>query len=296
MIDLTVTKGTSRDFLLQAKNPDGSDAQNVFLNTDPITSRVWQGEDQNILITLATTWFNPANGLVDASAGIFKISVNDADTSSLEVGQYHIQTTSTRFGRTAVVMDAFFSVTVAPGTSTLRPTYASFQEMVRAAPWIQNLQTENDLEGFATERANAREWLDNLIVHNYRGASIGRFETHSMAAFMFGFSGQRRALILSQWLKDLLAGNMTLSGGVYQGPPGGALLITAHTKRIVTYRAIAEIAMGMLGKGGDYAAWGVQFRHAANAECLAYTAELDTNNDGRAEIAIPLATSTVLYT
>lgn len=296
MMEITVTKGTSRDCLLQAKNPDGTDAINVFLDNDPLVSRVWRGEDQSVLVVLSTVWYNPANGNADASAGIFKIVINDTDTSTLEVGQYRIQTTTTRFGRTAVLMDAFFGVTSAPGSSTLRPVYASFSEMIRTAPWIQNLQTETDLEGFATERANAREWLDNIIVHNYRGASVGRFETHSMAAFTFGFSGQRRTSILSQWLKDLLAGDMTLSGGVYQGPPGGALLITAQTKRIVTYRSIAEVAMGMLGKGGDYAAWGVQFRNAANSECLSYTAELDTNNDDKAEIAIPLATSSVLYT
>lgn len=289
MLILSLVKGTSRDFILQANNADGTPAVNIFLDADDRATRVWRGDDQPTLLTPATSW-------VSAALGTFQISFNNADTSALDVGQYRIQTTATRLGRTAVILDCFLAITAAPGAGLVRPVYGTFQDMTKFAPWIQNLQTEDDTEGFLDQRADAREWLDNLIVHNYRGSSLGQFGYHSMAAFAYGFTGPRRSLILSQWLQDQLNGNALLSGGTYTGPAGGALLIKPATKRLVAFRAIAEVCMGMLGKGGDYASWGVQFRRAADAECMAYTAEIDTNNDGRAEIGIPLGTSHTIYT
>ena len=289
MLILSLIKGTSRDFVLQANNDDGTPATSVFLGTDTITSRVWRGDDQPTLVSPTTTW-------VSATAGTFQVTMNDADSSTLEVGQFRIQTIAVRTGRTATVLDGFLDIKSAPGTATARPVYGTYQDMTKYAPWIQNLQTEDDLEGFADQRADAREWLDNIIVKNYRGSSLGQFGHHSMAAFAYGFSGPRRSLLLSQWLQDQLNGNTLLSGGTYTGPSGGALLIKPTTKRIVAFRAIAEVCMGMLGKGGDYPSWGAQFRRAADAECMAYTAEIDTNNDGRAEIGIPLSTGSTVYT
>lgn len=295
-------KGSSRDFVLQANNSDGTAATNVFQSTDTVTSRVWRGDDQPTLLSLpflgTSTSGVTGTSWVSATAGTFQLCFNDADTSgaTFEVGQYRIQTTAARGGRTAVILDCFLTIDSAPGSAASRPVYGTWQDMTKFAPWIQNLQTADDTEGFIDQRADAREWLDTIIVKNYRGSSLGQFGYHSMAAFAYGFTGPRRSLILSQWLQDQLNGNAVLSGGTYTGPPGGALLIKPPTKRIVAFRAIAEVCMGMLGKGGDYASWGVQYRRAADAECLAYTAEIDTNNDGRAEIGIPLGTGNTLYT
>jgi hypothetical protein len=275
MLILSLIKGTSRDFALQANNPDGTPAVSLFLATDAITSRVWPGENQPTLLAPTTTW-------ISAPLGTFQVTFNDADTQALEFGQYRIQTTAARGGRTAVLLDAFLQVTPAPGAATARPTYGPFSDMVKYARWITNLQDPDDLEGFADQRADAREWLDNIILLNYRGASLGRFGAHSQAAFGWGWAGPRRSLIPSQWLQTALAANQ--------------LLVRPQVLRIVAFRAIAETCLGQLGKGGDYASFGARFRQAADAECCSLRAELDVNNDGLAEFAIPITTASTLYT
>lgn len=109
MLTLSMIKGTSRDFALQANNSDGTPALNLFLDTDTIASRVWRGDSQILLLSPASSW-------ISASLGTFQVTFNDLDTSTFESGQYRIQTTAARTGRTAVILDGQIQITDAPGS------------------------------------------------------------------------------------------------------------------------------------------------------------------------------------
>ncbi|HMB08847.1 MAG TPA: hypothetical protein VKP69_34610 [Isosphaeraceae bacterium] len=275
MLMLSLIKGTSRDFPLQANNPDGTPAGGVFLGSDAIASRVWRGDAQPTLVAPATAWLS-------APLGTFQVAFGDADTQALECGQYRIQTTAARAGRTAVLLDAWLRLSAAPGAAASRPTYGPSSDLVKYAKWIANLQDPDDLEGFADQRADAREWLDHIILLNDRGSSLGGFGAHSRAASAWGGAGPRRALVPSPWLRAALAADQ--------------LIVRPQVLRIVAFRAIAEVCLGQLGKGGDYASYGAMFRQAADSECCGLRAEIDTNNDGRPELAIPITTASTLYT
>lgn len=114
MIVLQLVKGTSRDFTLQAVNLDGSPATNIFLAIDVLSTSVWEGDTTVVLLSPTTTW-------VDAPNGIFQISFNNIDTSGTTpiAGVYRIQTTATRSGRSAVVLNAQLQLSAAPGTVVL---------------------------------------------------------------------------------------------------------------------------------------------------------------------------------
>lgn len=307
MLVLSLVVGSSRDFVLQANNSDGTPAANLFTGGDTITSRVWRGDDQSTLLSPTTTW-------VSATAGTFMVTLNDADTATFEVGQYRIQSLASAGGRTTIILDAFLALDPAPGIAAVRPVYCTFADMTKLAPQVTNLQTPDDLEGFLDQRADAREWLNQIVLNNYRGAGMGLYEQHSWAAFSFSSGGPRRSLVPSRFLQDALYGigqfaGLTSGGvpssGMYSTTPAafmpmvntnGALLIRPPVRKATAYKAISEVYLGQLGKGGDYSSYGAMYRNAADAEVMNLRVELDINQDGMAEISVPLSTSNVFYT
>jgi hypothetical protein len=133
MITLQLTQGASRDFALQAVNLDGSPARNVFQIGDVLTTFIWIGDSTNHVLTLApqgglVTWTNGAftatnqTSWIDPIAGTFQVTFNNGDTSTLAPltpDIYRIQTTSTRQGRTAVILDGRLQITATTGTAIL---------------------------------------------------------------------------------------------------------------------------------------------------------------------------------
>lgn len=113
MLTLSLVKGTSRDFPLQANNPDGTPALNLFLSGDTLALKVWRG-DSLALVTVGSA----SVAWISAPLGTFQVTFNDADTSALEVAKYRIQVTAARSGRSAVLLDAYLDLTAAPGSET----------------------------------------------------------------------------------------------------------------------------------------------------------------------------------
>lgn len=111
ILTLTVIQGTSRDFLLESNNPDGSPASNTFLDTDTLSTTVWSGDGTVSLLSPTTVW-------TTANLGQFQITFNNADTASLTPDTYRILTTATRFGRSAAILDGRLQVLSSAGTAT----------------------------------------------------------------------------------------------------------------------------------------------------------------------------------
>lgn len=111
ILTLTVIQGTSRDFVLEAENPDGTPVSNTFLDTDTLSTTVWSGDGTVALLSPTTIW-------VASSLGQFQITFNNADTLSLPPDTYRILTTATRFGRSAAILDGRLQVISSSGTAT----------------------------------------------------------------------------------------------------------------------------------------------------------------------------------
>jgi hypothetical protein len=106
------------------------------------------------------TWGNPA-------AGAIVVQVSASQTATLNPGQYLIQVGLTDSGGNNVdVYEGYLVVSYSAGTSILPPTYNSFDDLLVYAPWVQKLQTEVQVAGFAIERGLSRSWIDNIIVQH----------------------------------------------------------------------------------------------------------------------------------
>lgn len=169
--DLEIVQGTARDFVLQIYNPDGTDATG-FLSTDTLTSKVWGGQDQAVLFSPSVSWLTlpspPPHGY---DLGQYVISFNNADTATWLPAKYDYQVYLTRSGRTGEITGGGGNLQVlpSPGTATALPTYCTLQDMLGWCRWLQNLSVfEADETGFLTQRAAARNWMDNMIQRHYR--------------------------------------------------------------------------------------------------------------------------------
>jgi hypothetical protein len=278
-IELQLVKGSSRDFQLQAQDSAGNPAT-IFLDTDALATAVFSGEDEPVILSPASSW-------VDAPIGIYQVTFNDADTAGTPEGVYRIQTRAVRSGRSAVILDGTLLILTTTGSVTARPAYCTIADLRKLAPWIEDLQDDQaDSEGFVEACADARDWLDELIIRNYRGGYIGLFGAHSQALAAWGWAGPRRALITNQFIKGFLDANTLLLTN-----PGGRKLVKASA-----YYALAQICMRQIGKGVKFGAYAAAFRQEADTLVVSSTAELDTNGDGIGEIPIVFSATNTLFT
>jgi hypothetical protein len=113
-LTLSLPIGTARDFPFQAINPDGTGAEDIFESGDTLATVVWPGDGLASILTPTTTW-------IDAPSGMFQISFNDSDTSSLLASTYRIMTTATRSGRSASLLPRGSKLRLVdvPGSSVL---------------------------------------------------------------------------------------------------------------------------------------------------------------------------------
>jgi hypothetical protein len=111
-ITLELTRGTSRDFPLQARFADNTVPSAVFASSDALACRVWAGDGLPVLLTPLTTW-------VDASLAKFLVRFVDSDTQATAPSLYRIQVTATRSGRTGILLDGYLQLSDAPGSATL---------------------------------------------------------------------------------------------------------------------------------------------------------------------------------
>ncbi len=108
---LELVRGRSRDFLLQVLDPDGDVYAPVtnptpFLLSDTLAATVWAGDDTAAVVAPAAAW-------TDVTAATYTVTFDDADTTLVAPGDYRLQVTAARGGRTAPVGDCGLRVTAA---------------------------------------------------------------------------------------------------------------------------------------------------------------------------------------
>jgi hypothetical protein len=235
--------------------------------TEALSADVWPGDDLPALFHPAVTW-------VDAAAAKIRIALAPSSTASLAGGRYQLRArvTPAGDGLPRALFRAWLDVRSTPGTGTARPVYGTADEMLRLAPWLTSLQAETDQSNFAEARADAREWLDGIILERWAGLYPGRSFARQ-DTFDWSTPG---ATVAPAWMRAALAAD--------------GLLVRPAVARACACYAIAEACEPQLGKleGTSYQALGRRMRYQAEQLVRTLRAEVDTNADGLAEYAIDL--------
>lgn len=269
MNKLKVFRGSSADWTFEARLRGDLGAA-AFDPADPIAVKLWPGDARPTVAEPTAAW-------ADAAAGRFVVSLSDAQTLALDPGVYQALASVTRAGRTAAV--AAFSVEIleAPGQAAAPAVYCTLEDLKDQVGWVgQLLDLESDANDFLRQRRLAREWLDALILRNYAGS---RIDDH-LAGALYGAA--------QPILPDPRIASLLESGGlVLTGPAGRALV-----------RCCASYALHLICNA--QAAGSEQMRKAARrfraeARKVCYqTAGIDSNGDGRPELAVWLGNVSVV--
>lgn len=276
MIRWPVTKSIAAAYTITCRQTDGTPI--VFAGSESLAAKYWAGLDGVQLGTLPCAFAS-----VDAAAaGQVDVSVPAAVSADLDFGVY--QWLLEYADGSSALARGVFEVEGGPGTDAggVQP-YCTYEEMLEQAAWlplVADLPTTTP--GFLAQRVRARQWFDGLVVANYRGAGIGQFETHSLAAFAFAGVGWRRSQGPAQSILQYLA--------------DGRLILRPKVRQICAAQAIAYVGLGQIGVNNQFASHGCYFRDQAEREAVGCTAEIDTNGDGTGEIFVNLSSTDTLFT
>lgn len=267
-LNLDLRLGTSRAWQLQVLNPDDSIPTGQFLSTDALTAAVWQGRSTAPVITKSA----PDIAWISASNAQFAINFYPADTVSLPAGVYYVEAQATRSGQSADLLPKGTTLTLlaTPGNTALRPTYIALGDIQKIAPWIDDVQAPGSETGFLDQCADAREWLDENILRNYRGGNVELLGYHGLALDSWYTGGTRRTSLRNPWLLWLLQ-----QGPAAANVPG--LIVTGRTRDVCAYYALHRICEGMILRGTQYPALSARAYHRAGQLLVSYTAELSVN-------------------
>lgn len=274
---LDVVQGSDADWSVQATSKG---VPMAFDPTDTVAAKVYRGQGQPVLFTATAVW-------VDATVASATVTATATQTATLEGnGEYTLELwwTAADASRTACIARRILSVFPAPGTDSQAVTpYCTLQDVLDIAPWIRLVQGfDTDQEGFYQQRLQARNWMDWAILNSFRGAFVGLFETHSTAAFMFGYAGWRRSLGPSPSLMTYLANNQ--------------LLIRPYIVQACAHWAASLIGLAQIGINNQQASMGAYHRDTAERLMCGITAEVDLNGDGIGEFFISLDSTNTLFT
>jgi hypothetical protein len=273
MDTLNLAQGTSGSWTVTVCDADGTPI--AYAGTETLTARVWAGGGQPTLFTPTVAWSL-------ASAGQLSLKIVASATAAVEPGQYRLLVSLTDgTGATYDAYEAILNVTWAPGSAPSRPQYITIDDLRKVFPQVEDLQDPSQQQaGFADQLADAREWLDECILRNYRGGNISLLGYHGLALDAWYTGGVRRTSLTNVWLRDQLKAN--------------TLILSGRIKRVLALYAAYLVCLSSLSKGKQYQALAAQFLHQAQSLLVCTTAELCLDGSGTPHVPINLSTTNTL--
>lgn len=330
----TIPQGSALSRTLTFNDEHGS-AVKGYTTSNILGGYVWAGEDQIPLITFSPTTPTPpatASTILwhtdgtDAKADLTIPGGVGGYTTGLDIGVYRVVVTVD----TNAAFEASLKITWAPGKDVKERVYCSYEEVMQVARWVEQVQDpDEDQAGFLRQRVQAREEIDDAIVAAYRGTSIGQFGLASLSAIGWAGGGPRRSNMTSYLIRQYLNGRgpmippgqtnpegflmrrCTLNDlGIFKGttPYYSNLSSTDDkldflakadrpmTNRVAAYRTAALIGLAQVGVNNTHATYGAVCNSQFEKQMMSYTAELDINLDGLAEISIKCGSTNTLFT
>ena len=273
-----LVQGTARDFPFQITNPDGTPATGIFLATDVLTASVWAGSNEVPLLTPTATW-------ISATDAQYQVSSRTPTAARLASGSTTSRLTRPgparrRGPRRCLPRGTSIEVMAAPGSSFPgRPTSAS-SICGRSPPGSTTSRCRTRTRGLTTP-CRRRDWLDEMVLRNYRGGNVSLLGYHGFALDAWYTGGGRRTALTNRWLFAALQANQ--------------LLVTPRIKNVCAYYALSRICESMITKGGMYAMLAARFRLEAESLLASTTVEIDVNGDGYGEMHINMSSTNTLW-
>jgi hypothetical protein len=276
---ISVPIGTDFPFQVSLLDTAG-DPVTTYTSSDTPFCEIWAGQDQPVLLTPTASW-------ITAPAGTVQVMISGDTTTTITPGKYWLRNgVTTSSGLTVTMPDTFIEFTASPGSATTLPTYCDLKDMQLLAPWVDQLQDMiSDESGFATYRQRARQWLDRVIQRN-------RFNSSSWGTLGLGGA----AFVGWFWTGWYAQGQ---DDPVLQSYLDQDLLMTGEPKMVATMtaaKALGYLCKAQIGPDDKATAWqqrGYDFDADAEEMAMKYTAEIDINDDGYADIVIPCGRATL---
>ena len=275
---LQLKAGTDRTYKFTMYSQSGS-LFTDFTSSATVTGRVWRGDDQAVLLTLT-------GDATDAATGIVYVPFTASNTTSFEEGLYRFDVLAAEGGVTRTVFDGRLEVSAKPGSATAPTTYCTYEDMKRYAPWIGDLaDADEDQQGFAEQRHQARLWLESLAHAHYRGSAGDVAGGYWTLLNVWGRTRRAgRDTQLQTWLED---SRLIVRPDVVE--------VTA--KQALYYLLLSKLTPGSVSSGNGYGALAARFNAEAKTLASTMTLELDTSTtaDGEADTFIDLTVTDTLY-
>ncbi len=169
METVTVRQGTALSLTITLANADGPLA---YVGTEALQAIVWAGDDQSALATLTPTW-------LDAAAGTVSLTIPAATTTSLDPAAYTISLTVVSASVKYEGWRAWLRIESGPGSADAPAVWCSYDDMLRFASWLDQIQGETDTAGFAEQRARATEWAIEQGMSRARDMLESQYERHA---------------------------------------------------------------------------------------------------------------------
>lgn len=269
METIRIEKGRSADYIVTIKDDTG-DAVTTYAGTEPLSLEVWPGGSTSAygLSASTVTW-------LDVSAGTVTLSLDEADTPLLSTGdELAILITDVK---TYEVFRACLEVAESPGLGTAPATYATVADMRAECSWIESISGGADRGGYLRQRALAREWTDAILQSAYPVLQQERWDVFATAP----------ALGLNVWLQQQLdADNLVLTG------PYGRRIVRANA--LYACHLVLRDEVSRSKEKSHYQTLADTFHREAMAALQGITAGIDTNDDGIADVQIPLSVQRIL--
>ena len=217
--------GVDRIYSVTITDPATGNASS-FSSSDTLTCVIWGGDDTAILCSPAASW-------VSASGGTAQFLVSAANTTALAVGKYRARlkvTYAASPNYTVNVWDGVLSFDAAPGSTAVLPSYCTYQDLTRLAPWIGDLQSQmTDQNGFAEQRGLAAQKMQEDLCKLYSNRA------QIYAGFTSPFFGSSPAILFSESPSTYLRQVLTITTVTFSSVSGTTItLVNPVTAIIVT--------------------------------------------------------------
>jgi hypothetical protein len=237
-------------------------AGRTYTGATPLAAQVWPGDDRPVLFAPTVAW-------LDADERTVTLTIAPAQTTTVTPGTYPVRLGIGASDARAWVPLCLLRLRAAPGTGVAGSVYCTFDSLRRyAGGWLDALYGQGDASqaGYAEERAAARAEFESRL-HGRYNAMLGSGE---------GLFSR------SPWLTDELAAEH--------------LLVTEPIARWNALWALHLVCRRQVMAKGDNPYLGLADRYRDEADALlpTITAELDTDDDGQGDVAIPLGTVRIL--
>jgi hypothetical protein len=265
--------GDSPSFAVTVCDENESPISGVYAGTEALKATVWEGETiAPIASVLTTAW-------TSGTAGTTSALINGATTAGMTPGFYQVLLELTYGGNLMPYYKGWLRLLPIGAAGSDPPTYCSLQDLIdKAGDWLPRMMQETTASNFLAERARARSWLDEIITSRSRVFAY-RFDlAYALyyGSFPFGPVESPDSVVVGYLASD-------------------NLIVRDRTIEVVAYKALALICEKKISfddRGDDYRKR-AQWYHAKASQALrGYRCEIDTNNDGKTDIAFNLGVLT----